>query len=278
MNFIKNAYLASYRKAHAGAREPADLAEFNFRHIRVGIHRFDEDGFQDWVALNNWTERFPSYSDQWLPPRQPEGTMLRKLNEHYISTELGQLRALGKTELIVDVAAAGSPFQQVLAGLGFQNVFKSDLNFETNLEKKQLGGGRSRSFRHFGDESVSLMVAHNSIEHFERGEDLALFKEINRVLRLGGRFVWVPLGLVAGGLSETDPDCWESKYSNTSRWPRFERRYPVDISDRKQRLMKWWDPMHLESQLKRFAPNCSITIYQLENALAGKYCLVLEKQ
>lgn len=278
MRFKQKLYLSTYRKAVSPVTLEEDLASVNFKRTKLIDHKYDKNGFDEWIALNDWEHRFPSYFAQWRPPRQPEGTALRKLNEHFISTELGQLNALSKTDIIIDVAAAASPFQEVLAGLGYQNAFKSDLNFETDLDKKRLGGAGSAYLNHFDDETVSLMVAHNSIEHFERGEDLALFKQINRVLRIGGRFVWLPLGLRAGGLNETDPTCWDNKYSNASQWPRFERRYPLFVNNRKQRLMKWWDPMHLESRLRKFAPNCDITIFNLIDAVAGRYCLVLEKR
>lgn len=277
-NWLKKMYLATYMSSPFGPEEPQTLASLGFKSTEIASHKVDENGFDSWVELNNWPERFPSYADQWVPPRAREGTLTRKLHEHYMSMEVGGLKALAKTDLIIDVAAAGSPLQEVLAGLGFSHVFKTDLNFRTDLDKKIIGGSGSKGFSYFDDESVSLMVAHNSIEHFERGEDIALFRAANRVLRIGGRFVWVPLGLMVGGLNETDPDCWESKYKNAARWPKFDRKYPIFVSGRRQRLMKWWDPLHLEAELKKHAPDCKVTIYEVERQLAGRYCLVLEKR
>lgn len=277
MNLLQFLYLRSYRRAKGSCRELDVVFGSDFQHIEVKDFSSDLNGFNDWVALNGWETRFPVYAQQWLPPHQPAGTIHRKLAEHYVSTELGNLLGLTRDAVIVDVAAAGSPFQAVLSEIGYTNVWRSDLNYSTDLQKRVIGGSGSVGFDVFGESVVDLMVSHNSIEHFERGEDLALFRQIDRILRPGGRFVWVPLGLTRGGLSETDPSVWESKYRNAKGWPRFERRYPVVVSNRKQRLMKWWDPSHLDSTVREAAPNCRATIYNLKHSAGGKMAFVLEK-
>ena len=280
MDPLKRLYLATYKSGRRHALDPGiqDLGDFNFQWLKLATYWVDEAGFSEWKRLNDWEERFPEYAAQWTPPRQPDGTMERKLSEHYVSVALGGLDAIPSDAIIIDVAAAGSPFYKVLTEMGYTNVYRTDLNYDTRFSAKKIGGAGSRDFAHFPDGSVHLIVAHNSIEHFERGEDLALFRQIDRILTPGGRFVWIPLGLTVGGLSETDPECWTSKYRNARLWPRFDRKYPVLVSDRRQRLMKWWDPLHLDSTLSRYAPNCEATIYETTNAPAGRFCCVLERR
>lgn len=278
MNWGKRIYLATY---HRVTESPGELIRTQDRlthFFEVSTHSSDIDGFKEWVSLSDSEVRFPRYAEQWLPPRQPEGTLERKLSEHWVSTELGLLSTLKSDAIIVDIAAAASPFQDVLTELGYGNVWKSDLNYSTDTSNRIIGGSGSAGFQVFNDNTVDLLVSHNSIEHFERGEDLALFRQINRILRPGGRFVWIPLGLAEGGLSETDPRVWETKYRNALLWPKFDRKYPVLVSNRKQRLMKWWDPEDLGRALKKTAPNCKAKIYGLKNSVAGNFALVLEKQ
>lgn len=186
---------------------------------------------------------------------------------------LGSLEKLKKDDIIIDVAASNSPFKEILIKKGFDNTFRTDLNFTTNLERNEIGSSAD-DLSFFSDSSVSLIVSHNSVEHFEGDADIGFLKEAARVLKPNSAVVWIPLVMAKGGVNHTDPSVWATKYRNAPSYPVFDKRFPVQFGTHKQRLMKFFDPKVLDEDLGKIK-ELKFDVVELENGKRGnKFALV----
>lgn len=236
-----------------------------------------DEKFKGYIESSCYFSKFPRYIEEFGEPRQPKGVLERKFAEHFLSLELGGFDGLDKDALVIDVAASNSPFKDILTSQGYINVFRTDLNYRTNLEAHDIGCAADE-MAYFADETGSLIVSHNSVEHFEGSSDIGFLNECSRILKSGGRVVWIPLVLTQYGVNHTDLSVWETKYRNAPNYPKFDSRFPVQFGSHKQRLMKFYSPKVLDSELEKF-DRMDFSIVRIDTGGRGNnFALVGEKK
>lgn len=251
----------------------SDLSETS--PIRLTDAKFVQSELDAFVKRADYANRFPKYVEEFGEPRQPKGVLERKYAEQYLSLAVVDWESLAKDDIIIDVAASNSPFQEVMLGFGYENTYKTDLNYKTSEDLKMVGCN-ANDMSYFKDGSVSLIVSHNAWEHFEADSDIEYLQECARILKPGGKTVIIPLVLYDIGINTTDPSIWSTKYRNASDFPVFDAKFPMHIGDHKQRLMKFYDPDSLAKALDRV--DCDFEIMRVENGGGNEMVLIGTKR
>jgi ubiquinone/menaquinone biosynthesis C-methylase UbiE len=111
-----------------------------------------------------------------------------KALEHYLSSKLLHP---DKNDVFVDVAAASSPFYDLVEKKYRCRCFAIDLNAPKTGDSRFIQCNATNM--PFENASISKMALHCAFEMFENDDDINFIKEANRVLRPGGRIVIIPL-------------------------------------------------------------------------------------
>ncbi len=233
--------------------------------------KLDQAEFEKFIANADYENRFPKYIEEFGEPRQPPGVLMLKYSEQFLSLAIPGMDNLSKEDILVDVAASNGPFQAIMQGLGYANTYKTDLNFRTS-EKDKIVGCNANDLSYFANGSVTLIVSHNSWEHFEGSSDIDFLHECARILKPGGKVLITPLYLHARGVNTTDPAVWETKYRNAPEFPVFDKEFAIHLKHHKQRLEKYYDP---KSLAKALGPvGCDFEIVCVEGAPNNEMILV----
>lgn len=156
---------------------------------------------------------------------------LKKIREHFMAA---QLLKLNPEDVYLDIASQYSPAPFVYERLYGCQVFRQDLEYPPGKNRRVIGGSAGKMT--LPDNSITKAAMHCSLEHFEGNEDIALFKEVFRVLSPGGILAIVPLYLSDVYSIFTQPSLFA--YLPGSEWPQFDRDaqlYEIDGGNRYER-------------------------------------------
>jgi SAM-dependent methyltransferase len=169
--------------------------------IEVREYRIDEKGYGDYLAKAPYPESYHGGGRRPEAPRTERSHFAEKSLEHYVSADLLEFTP---DDVYIDIASRRSPFFRIARELwGVRTVYRQDLDFEPGLHGDTIGGDAGRL--PLPDGSVSKATLHCSLEHFEGDSDRALFREMGRVLRPGGRLCILPFYLSREYTIHTDP-------------------------------------------------------------------------
>ncbi len=110
---------------------------------------------------------------------------------------------LGPEDVLIDIAAAISPFADIARRLYGCRTYRQDLIYPPGVQGDRIGGSAAQL--PVPDGFATRLVLHNSIEHFEDGADIGFLREAKRVLRPGGICVILPVFMAAYFANITDP-------------------------------------------------------------------------
>jgi len=152
--------------------------------------RLDRDLYARFVADAGYARR-PEYSGS----RQVE----KKL-EHFALAVLLKLRP---DDVYIDVASSDSPVPQIYEALYGCRAFAQDLLYPEGVQGNRIGGDASRM--PVAANFASKLALHCAFEHFEEDSDVRFLREVERVLRPGGRCCILPLYIAEEYAIQTDP-------------------------------------------------------------------------
>lgn len=110
---------------------------------------------------------------------------------------------LGPAEVLIDIAAAVSPFADIVHRLYGCRTYRQDLIYPIGVHGDRIGGNAAQL--PVPDGFATRLVLHSSIEHFENDADIGFIHEAKRVLRPGGLCVILPVFMAAHFANITDP-------------------------------------------------------------------------
>ncbi|CAH2029936.1 class I SAM-dependent methyltransferase [Trichlorobacter ammonificans] len=122
------------------------------------------------------------------------GYFFQKTLEHFITS---YLIGLNHAKVILDIGAAGHTYAKIIKNNYPEAVvIAQDLCFpaaakELGANVFQLGG--SAAALPLDDSTVDFVTFHCSVEHFEGSADLECLREVERILKPGGKAVIIPL-------------------------------------------------------------------------------------
>lgn len=183
-------------------------------------------------------------------------TFPEKSLEHYVATKLLEPNA---EDVYVDVASQHSPVPEIYAQRFGCTVYKQDLSYPDGVHDGCIGGDAAAM--PVPDAFASKMALHCSFEHFENDSDIRFIREIQRVLRPGGRVCIVPLYLNSRYTIHTDP----AVHPHTGLT--FESDATLCCLSRfRNRHARQYDVAHFVERIQHALDALSLTIYRLTNA------------
>jgi SAM-dependent methyltransferase len=120
------------------------------------------------------------------------GYFPQKALEHWISSDLLKW---GPSDVVLDFAAWISPAVEVLGTYRPAQFYKHDIMLKTDLAKRHVAGWSDAV--EAPDAMFDVVMAHCSIDNFEKDYDTKFFKEVRRILKPGGRVLITPLHMSA---------------------------------------------------------------------------------
>jgi hypothetical protein len=163
---------------------------------------------------------------------------LKKIREHYMAAKLLNLN---HSDTYLDIASQYSPAPQVYERLFGCQVLRQDFEYPDGRYGRMIGGSAGKM--HLDDGSITKAAMHCSLEHFEGDEDIALIKEVERVLMPGGLFVVVPFYLSDEYFAFTQPALYAELPQHN--WPCFSPEETLYESKGGNRHERYYDVPHL---------------------------------
>ncbi|PCJ62021.1 MAG: hypothetical protein COA79_04870 [Planctomycetota bacterium] len=149
-------------------------------------------------AYERWKNNFPEITSKY---KSLGDVSEEKCLEHYITYTYLDLK---NSECFLDVAAAGSPFVDILNNKNI-NSYRLDLVYPSGIHGKNIGGNACDSG--LDDNFVSSMALHCAYECFQGDADIKLMKEAGRILKPKGSMGIIPLYIDEIYYNSTSPFC-----------------------------------------------------------------------
>jgi len=191
--------------------------------LNVIPYRIDVADFYKWLSK----AAFPKeYIDSYGPK------FTEKALEHYLGTKLLELEG---GDVMIDVAAASSPWFEMAERLCKCKAYALDLSFPKGINGKKIGADATAM--PLTDNFATKMALHCAYEMFEGDADIRLIPEADRVLAPGGKMVILPLYMHNFYFADSSPlaDRRGLDYQGAIRvWRddgynvRFSRKYSVN--------------------------------------------------
>ena len=203
--------------------------------------------YRAYFAAAEYTKRYPKYYDF---------NISEKSLEHFIAAKLLELNP---SDVYIDIASEHSPVPEIYSRLFGAKSYRQDLAYPEGLNGDKIGGDAAAMA--VPDGFASKMALHCSFEHFEGDADIRFVREVERVLRSGGRVCFAPIYLFHEYGILTDPVVAVSQ--NVA----FESDATIYAKPGwLNRHGRFYDPAHLASRVQKQLGTMQMTIYRITNA------------
>ena len=149
--------------------------------VEVVPYRIDVAAFDAWLDEVFWPEHYVEQCGE---------VFREKALEHYVGAQLLEMQA---ADVLIDVAAATSPWRELSERRYGCTTYSLDLAFPRGVHGKKIGADATQM--PVPESWASKLALHCAFEVFEGNADMAFIPEAERVLKLGGRMVILPLYL-----------------------------------------------------------------------------------
>lgn len=162
--------------------------------------------------FENWVKKYPEMHKQYS---NHGDVKIEKLLEHYLTTHHLNLEGGGT---YIDIAAASSPFAEIVQKTIGCKAYSQDLIFEDGINGNKIGGDAGKM--PIPDNFANVMTLHCAYECFQGDSDIRFIKEAGRVLSSDGRLGIIPLYMDDVYFVKTGPKCDKRKVSvePEARW------------------------------------------------------------
>jgi SAM-dependent methyltransferase len=223
-----------------------DLKAEGFKVLPLRVNEYDYNKYLEQANYGQY-----QYSSEYFT---------EKTLEHHLAAKLLSLKP---SDVYIDIANAGSPTPTVYHNLYGCKTYRQDLIFPQGFHADTIGGDAASM--PVPDDFASAMALHCSFEHFEKDSDIGFVKELDRVLRPGGRCCIIPLYLSEVYAILTDSKAHPDFVSSDKE----ARIY--DVAGWGQRHGRHYNAAHLKKRIAANLGNLDMTIYYVENLLPGCY-------
>lgn len=220
----------------------SDLTRNNFN---VKEYNIDINGYKKYLEAAKY-KNFKYYKGG------TKRNFAEKSLEHYIAFEL---LGLDSNDIYIDIANANSPTPEIYHDLTGCTIYRQDLMFPDGVHGNVIGGDAGSL--PLTDSFATKMGLHCSFEHFEGDSDIRFIREVNRILRPGGKVCILPLYL-------------HTKYAIQSN----PLRAVIDVEedavcycakDWGNRHGRFYDVSHLIKRVRNNLGDLKLTIYVVKN-------------
>lgn len=176
-----------YAQLYENLRQRCEKTDMIVEDLNINIGDFE-----------SWLQKYPEIHNAY---KNAGEVYIEKCLEHYLSHRLLNLH---KNDTFIDIAAAGSPYPDALNKRGVTS-YRLDLTYPAGIHGKTIGADAGDTKLPTG--FASAMALHCAYECFMGDADIRFVKEACRILRVGGRYVIVPLYLDETHFVATSPYC-----------------------------------------------------------------------
>lgn len=264
--FIRSFYGKKIRKGHISEEHlqnpllDEELAEgFKQNNIEVTDLIIEEKEYREYLQQANYPETYYGGG----PDKKSNFT--EKTLEHYVSSKFIEFNA---ETVYIDIAAGTSPFYKIVEKLyNVKEIYRQDLIFKKGIHGNRIGGLASEI--PLPDESVDAVTLHCSLEHFEGDSDIRFFREMERILKEGGKIIILPFYLAHEYTIHVDPIYNFLKFHYPDLDPKANLRYcnwyqyfsrHYDIPALKERILNRSKKLKLKicrvTNFKEIDPSC----------------------
>lgn len=228
------------------------LKELRDHHIKTSLFSISHNEYKDYLREAGYPEWY------YGGGKNEKENFVEKTLEHFVSTKFLNLNP---DSVFIDIAACNSPFSDIIKKMfGVKDVYQQDLIYPAGIRGNKIGGYASEI--PLPDESVDAVTLHCSLEHFEGNSDTMFFKEMQRLLKKGGKIVVLPFYLAHEYTIHIDP-----VYN-------FLKFHKPDLNDKKARLRycNWYQffSRHysidmLKERIVDQTPRLSLEVIKIDN-------------
>lgn len=172
--------------------DPGSFMKLAAEFMKTESRTIDYGAFDAWYAENDYTSRFPSYTETY----RDEKLLKKKAFEHWLSLEETRGAPGGA---FLDVGCATSPFSDLVEQIHpdiCKVCYRVDLPLPEYGYKPGVHGkviGCSASDIPLRKASAARIFSHNALEHFEGDLYFGFFREAGRLLKRNGVIYICPL-------------------------------------------------------------------------------------
>ena len=198
-----------------------DAQKFVQRFEKLGLPvekiEINVQDFESWMKVNPTIVDFYSKSGD---------VQIEKTLEHYLSWKYLNITA---SDLVIDVAAAGSPFAEVLRQKKIR-AYRQDLVYPVGVNGYEIGGDAGNM--PIPDQFADVLTLHCAFECFQGDADVKFAQNVSRILAKGGRVGIVPLYIDTIPFVKTSPWCDKRKIQAESEahWLWRDDQYKAPFS------------------------------------------------
>jgi hypothetical protein len=207
-------------------------------------------------AYNHYMQQAQYPASYYGGGNDSKQNFLQKTLEHYVSQTFFTLK---HDDIFLDVAACTSPFATIMQKHYGANVYKQDLIYPNGINQNKIGGYAHQT--QLPSNSVKAITLHCSLEHFEDNTDILFFKEVNRILKIGGKAIILPFYFAHTYTIHIDP-----------AFNLLHNHHPVIDNQADLRYCNWYqfhsrhyDICQLQQRIIKSMPQCDIIIHKVEN-------------
>jgi predicted O-methyltransferase YrrM len=157
------------------------LKRINRLGIPLRTERIDVDDFE------NWRKGHSVLDDHY---KGRGDTAVEKVLEHYLSMKH---LPVAEGEVLIDMAAAGSKFADVLTKTSGRTCYKLDSAYPPGIFSNRIGADVARTG--LPDSFADVLTFHCAFECLQGDADILFIEEAKRILKKGGHWGIVPLYL-----------------------------------------------------------------------------------
>lgn len=159
--------------------------------IPVEEYKIDVLGFQQWLEKIDYLNKHEGYYLE---------TLSNKALQHFAAAELLQLQP---GQHYIDIAGQTHTVRTIYEEQFGVEGYLQDLELPEGFHGREIGGDAAKM--NVPDNWADAMALHCSFEHFEGESDSNFIREVERVLKPGGKCVIAPLYLFQEHACFTDP-------------------------------------------------------------------------
>lgn len=168
------------------------------RHNKVPV----EDINIDIADFEEWLREFPKLKATYQNMGE---VFIEKCLEHYLTF---RFLNCSSQDIFIDIAAAGSPFADLLSEKGITS-YRLDLSYPEGIHGRNIGADAGDM--PLSDNFAHILALHCAYECFMGDTDIKFIHEASRILHRNGRYGIIPLYLDDIYFVATSPYCDQNK-------------------------------------------------------------------
>ena len=209
--------------------------------------------------FEDWMQKFPALVNFY---RKSPDVRIEKTLEHYLSWKHLNI---GQSDVVIDVAAAGSPFAEILRQKGIK-AYRQDLTYPEGINGYEIGGDAGAMM--ISDMFADVLTLHCAFECFQGDADVRFAQNVSRLVGQGGRLGIAPLYIDEIHFVKTSPWCDKRaiQVESGARWLWRDDQYRAPFS-------RHYSPESFAERIVATMPNMNAKILYFTNLeqLAERY-------